>query len=72
MSSQIEAYVIRYGSVEGPVVNDCWASFGNMTEKCFEAPNVMGWVEGPDEGEKFEMGYRPKNSPGKLHGDFKE
>lgn len=76
LSPLIEAYLVRDGEVlsPSPRVDDCWNSFDNVTVKCIDpvGPNKRGWVEGPDQGEKFELGYRKKNGGGKLHDDFRE
>jgi hypothetical protein len=76
LSSNIEAYAVRESELvgPGPQVDDCWASFDNITHKCIDpiGPNKRGLVEGPDQGERFEMGYRKKNGGNKLHSDFQE
>lgn len=35
-------------------------------------PNTTGWVNGPDDYEFFQIGYRSRNADGKLHDDFSD
>jgi hypothetical protein len=75
LSANIEVYGVRDTASVGDQWQDCYDSFANITEKtgCTDFnPNAVGWVNGPDDYEFFQMGYRSKNGDGKLHDNFND
>lgn len=73
LSPDVEAYGVRDTAATDSHQTDCWDSFENIIEKCTKFnPTAAGWVNGPDDYEFYQMGYRLKNGPGKIHDDFKD
>ncbi|KAI4861723.1 hypothetical protein F4820DRAFT_464437 [Hypoxylon rubiginosum] len=74
LSGNIEAWAVRDAHSRGEQWQDCWDSLANATEKCTnmneQDGHATGWVNGPDDYEYFQIGYRALNSHGALHGAF--
>ncbi|KAI1139635.1 hypothetical protein F5Y05DRAFT_424552 [Hypoxylon sp. FL0543] len=71
ITGNMEAWAVRDLASTGKEWQDCWDSFANATEKCTDmSQNATGWVNGPDDYEFFQIGYRALNSAGALHSQF--
>ncbi|KAL9617309.1 MAG: hypothetical protein Q9160_007889 [Pyrenula sp. 1 TL-2023] len=67
IESGVEAWAYRGTHSQGPQWQDCWDSTMNITETCVKDSLATGWVNGPDDYEFFQLGYRPINGKGSKH-----
>lgn len=63
----LEGWVYRKTIASGAQQQDCWDSLENIIEKCLPNGHNSGSVDGPDDGEAFQGGYRTINGPGAKH-----
>ncbi|KAI1407400.1 hypothetical protein F5Y13DRAFT_206440 [Hypoxylon sp. FL1857] len=71
LTANMEAWAVRDLSSTGDEWQDCWDSLANATEKCTDmTKSATGWVNGPDDYEFFQIGYRALNGQGSLHSKF--
>ncbi|OTA94074.1 hypothetical protein M434DRAFT_394977 [Hypoxylon sp. CO27-5] len=71
LTGNMEAWAVRDLPSTGDEWQDCWDSLANATEKCTDMTNsATGWVNGPDDYEFFQIGYRALNGQGSLHSQF--
>ena len=62
-----EAYAYRGTASTGAQWLDCWDSFASIIENCIKDQANAAWVNGPDEYEFFQAGYRSVNDPSSKH-----
>ncbi|KAI0836640.1 hypothetical protein F5Y06DRAFT_100307 [Hypoxylon sp. FL0890] len=71
LTANMEAWAVRDLASTGDEWQDCWDSLANATERCTDmTQNATGWVNGPDDYEFFQIGYRALNGQGSLHSQF--
>ncbi|KAL7622783.1 hypothetical protein AAE478_006462 [Parahypoxylon ruwenzoriense] len=74
LTGNMEAWAVRDTHSQGLQWQDCWDSLANATEKCANMDKqdgrATGWVNGPDDYEFFQIGYRSLNGGGSLHSKF--
>ncbi|KAI1381030.1 hypothetical protein F4677DRAFT_462136 [Hypoxylon crocopeplum] len=71
LTGNMEAWAVRDTHSQGDQWQDCWDSFANATDKCATMDtDATGWVNGPDDYEFFQIGYRSLNAQGALHSQF--
>ncbi|KAI0006478.1 hypothetical protein F4779DRAFT_21990 [Xylariaceae sp. FL0662B] len=69
----MEVFAVRDLPSQGDHWQNCWDSLANATEKCTTfifANDALGWVNGPDDYEFYQIGYRSLNGNGALHSQF--
>jgi hypothetical protein len=67
LPNEVEAYAYRGTHSQGAQWQDCWDSFANITEKCVKDDPATGWVNGPDDYQFYQSGYRKLNGEGSRH-----
>ncbi|KAI1778074.1 hypothetical protein F4818DRAFT_285045 [Hypoxylon cercidicola] len=76
LAGGVEAWAVRDTHSQGEQWQDCWDSFANAADKCTDMKEqyglATGWVNGPDDYEFFQIGYRAMNSHGALHSQFQD
>ncbi|KAI1410407.1 hypothetical protein F5Y13DRAFT_202191 [Hypoxylon sp. FL1857] len=74
IASNIEAWAVRDTHSQGSQWQECWDSFANATEKCAKMESqddgATGWVNGPNDYQFYQIGYRSLNHAGALHSSF--
>ncbi|XXH03994.1 hypothetical protein Hte_010403 [Hypoxylon texense] len=75
LTGSMEAWAVRDTHSQGEQWQDCWDSLANATDKCTDMDSqkgghATGWVNGPDDYEFFQIGYRALNGPSSLHSSF--
>lgn len=67
LPNDVEAYAYRATHSQGLQWQECWDSFMNITEKCVKDDPATGWVNGPDDYQFYQSGYRKLNGEGSRH-----
>lgn len=70
LPNNVEAYSYRGTHAQGAQWQDCWDSLANITESCIKNGPNTGWVNGPDDYEFFQAGFRALNGEGSKHGQL--